>query len=728
MAEMLIASSVAVIVIAGILMLTQFSQYMWKNERAKSNLLSKLQIAMENMQKEIRQTDGLQIFYCPTASAAYTAISFPLPADSDGDGFMDMTSDDPPMIVWGKTIIYHTCLNTTTGKTELRRTVFSRRRSMTDAQRQAQLDDVAAHGYPTDADNPEYSDWDQAGSRALCDGDNLVLAISSTGEFDGYSPTTTRSENVSLGSIELLPGGHVITFNIIGTNALSTGSRYGLGIDSFSITPSGCAQEAEEAVVVTDYLGSAPVIQDMSTSGNWSGNRYLEYQATGDTDHLSLNFYYDKWIETNFSSSLPYSLQTNDIVDNTVVVEYSRRTGDMAESLSGGSDYVARLNGYDSWSALNQTGPSSSKASESFTSGTGGLCFRNIIMNKNISGRAISIIFDNTALNSQAFTIDYASIRLRSSGGGADEDTAASRYAIKFGGFTAEGSPVTIGTALPVQSDWIEINNFHKDKDYLLTFHVQEVTGDNYITCWTPAVPSTADDQSYYRVGTIDDAKNPTWPVGTCTPSKSICAAGSITASYFSSYNTDPHVPMTLTSQVYDTHRDSPVYGTLTWNIAKNNYGEYDTTGIGPSADMRIRLRSGSDENVLKASTDWTTSVFEKQTKSVTGSETTLTGIGSGRYCQFQAEFFSVPSPGGDYPKSCALKNLSISWPGQKRIVDVSGYFTRKSDYGIFSVQVDGHDLKKTLEIKLEIAEKTVAGRVITKNLTIETEPRNTGK
>src|SRR3989338_7159776 len=114
--EVLIASTLAVIVITGILMLSEFSQVIWKNERAKTNLISKLEIAMERIQKEMRLTDAHQLFYYPEAASAYSAVSFPLAVDSDGDGFVEVTLDDPPKIVWDHTIIYHTYVNPSTGK------------------------------------------------------------------------------------------------------------------------------------------------------------------------------------------------------------------------------------------------------------------------------------------------------------------------------------------------------------------------------------------------------------------------------------------------------------------------------------------------------------------------------------------------------------------------------------------------------------------------------------
>jgi hypothetical protein len=238
------------------------------------------------------------------------------------------------------------------------------------------------------------------------------------------------------------------------------------------------------------------------------------------------------------------------------------------------------------------------------------------------------------------------------------------------------------------------------------------------MTSWPTPAPDALDDHSYYLEGDASVAQNPTWSSLTPTAKDVIYTVDSIDASYFSAG--------TLTSQIYDTALSSPAYGTLAWQIAKNNYGNYGGGGLG--ADLIIKFRTNSDKDALKASSDWSAALSIDTLSAVTGSAS-ISAAGGGRYCQFQASFISQPTPGKfDYTKSCVLKNLAISWPGQERIVDVSGYFTRRPNYGIFSVGIDGHQLTKGIEVKLEASEKFSSAKTITRTLTVEAEPRNTGK
>jgi hypothetical protein len=115
--ELLVASTIALIVLGGIFMLTQFVYSVWNTERAKTDIVSKIQMGMERIQKELRVTDAHRIFYYPQNAATYSAISFPLAVDNNGDGFVEIDNSDA--IIWDQTVIYHTYTNAE-GKVELR--------------------------------------------------------------------------------------------------------------------------------------------------------------------------------------------------------------------------------------------------------------------------------------------------------------------------------------------------------------------------------------------------------------------------------------------------------------------------------------------------------------------------------------------------------------------------------------------------------------------------------
>ena len=58
---------------------------------------------------------------------------------------------------------------------------------------------------------------------------------------------------------------------------------------------------------------------------------------------------------------------------------------------------------------------------------------------------------------------------------------------------------------------------------------------------------------------------------------------------------------------------------------------------------------------------------------------------------------------------------------------DVSGYFAQKPNYGIIKLTVDGNDLIKGLGLTLEVVEDFQDDQIEVA-LTVEVEPRNTGK
>jgi hypothetical protein len=697
--EVVVACSIAVIVMTGVYMLTQFVYSTWKSERSKSYILGQLEVVMERIQKELRATDINKIVYYPADAVNYSALSFPIALDNDGDGFIEVDASDK--IIWDETVIYHTYVNAQ-NKVELRRTIFDPRTGLSDAQRQQQLNEVVQNGTPV-AGTPEYSSWNSTGgTKTLLTNDNAALTISPTlKQFDGYASSVSRSDNVTFGSVPLTAGDHYITFAVTDKNSSSIG--YKVGVDSFSVSPSGCAREAEETPVYGDS-GAGKVNEEMVAYGSWSGNKQLEYQAAAVDDYMSLSFYYDQWLETNFATSLPSS----------TIVEYDNRTGDGTEE-AGSNDYVTRLGGCgETWEALLQTG-ASSKTSENVAVASGdGVNFRNVILSRNIDieGRAIKITFDNTQ-SSYPLAIDYAGIMVRDSGPDGDADTAKQITFNDAGG----GSSIAIPAGMSMDSDWIDISDFEKSNDYLLTFHVQP--SPSYVmTSWPTPAPDTQDDHSYIVEGDATVAQDATWSDNNPAEKDVIYGAETIDVSYFSSG--------TLTSQIYDTTLDNPSYGMLTWNIAKNNYGNYSTGGLG--ASLIIKVRSNDDKDALKASADWTAALSINTLSAITGSAS-VSGIGNGRYVQFQAQFFSQPTPGkSDYLKSCVLKNVSIKWPGADKVVDMSGYFTRRPDYGIFSVKVDDKALTKGLEIKLDISENIGLNKTVSKTITAEADPRNTGR
>lgn len=195
------------------------------------------------------------------------------------------------------------------------------------------------------------------------------------------------------------------------------------------------------------------------------------------------------------------------------------------------------------------------------------------------------------------------------------------------------------------------------------------------------------------------------------------------------------YVPQgTYTSQVYDTGIDDPQFSNIIWNINRNN---------SPDANVNLYIRSNDNIGLLNG-TSWTGPI---NTGSSPSGNASISAIAGGRYVQFQAEFSSYESgedglhqtndsdsgdnynDDEDYDMSCILKDITITWPGEQRIVDVSGYYTLKPSYGKFTVKIDDQYLTKGLEAKLTATKASYAGRGdITSSVNTEIEFRNTDK
>ncbi len=108
----------------------------------QSELDIDVQLAMERLKKDLRLSSLDKIFYYPAGPGPYTAISFPLAEDNDGDGLFELDAEGK--LIWDKTVVYHIWPSS---PNQLRVTTFkNRNNNLTDAQRQEQLDDVVETG------------------------------------------------------------------------------------------------------------------------------------------------------------------------------------------------------------------------------------------------------------------------------------------------------------------------------------------------------------------------------------------------------------------------------------------------------------------------------------------------------------------------------------------------------------------------------------------------------
>ncbi|MEA3369074.1 MAG: hypothetical protein U9Q24_01785 [Candidatus Ratteibacteria bacterium] len=697
--EFLIAFVIGVVLLAAVVIVWQSVEKAWLSEQINSRLIGELEMFMERFKKEIAASDGNKMFFYPGDALTYEAISFPAAVDNDGDGFIEV--DAGGNVVWDQTVIYHV-YQTLGGETQLRRTLFDPRIDLSKENRQIQINEVVTNGeaIETTPNTGNASTRFLFTCSATSSAEPVVLIIQpSAREFDGYNESTARSAEISFGSVTLTAGEHYVTFAVEGTS--QTG--YKLGIDSFRLSPCGCSREAEEAVVHNDS-GKSKTNEDMVSYGSWSGNRHLEYQAADETDYLSLKFYYDEWIETNFHRCSP----------SKTLIDYNDTDGDGGTTAI--KDYIVRLSGYgETWNVLEQAGETTPEQAVNITGPGTGRNYRNVISYQitDTGGSAVRFKFKNCSATYD-LPIESATLFERSDGQDGEEST---KKIITFSG----NNSVTIPRGSYLWSDWINmlnINNFNKDEDYLISFFV---SGSNSLGMSSWQGPGGA-PHSYYIGSDTDYSEVADWP-DSALESDTIYALESIEVSYYSSG--------TLISPIYDTQLDNPVYSTLSWTMAKNNYGDYASGGLG--ANVIIRVRSNDSKDALLIDNDWSDELAIDTQSAATGSAG-ISSIAGGRYVQFQVDFDSQPTLSMyDYTKSCVLKKVNIKWPGESTpggttVVSLNGFITSRPEYGRFSVEVDGNSLTKGLGLTLELTKDVFGVGPVTRSISTEIEPRNTDR
>lgn len=759
--ELLVASSIAIIVVGGAFALWFMTQDTWTNERTKSDILQKLQVAIERIKREIKISDGGKIFFHVT-DGTYDAISFPIALDDgrsntgynaaeEGDGFIetDSSTTDPitgvAKIYWDETAIYYTYYNAGTKKYELRRTSFyPRDNSLTAAQRQDQINKVVSLGTGNDLSVPNYLNCQNKpdGYRSIITTSAISFEVApKLREFDAFSSTTERTEKlIDFGSAILNGGYHTIKFKVIGKNINSTG--YSFGIDSLKFTPPGSEREAENYVNLThpdgtsgisSSSGDATTIVNMHESplGLWDADYYMDYAADQiDNDYLTLRFHYDRWYETTFL----------DGISNNVIVEFGNTDG--RGGTSGSEEWLVRLEGNGkTWDSATQT-KTSAPATLAWGLGGGDTTYRTLVMSNYTVSNGMKLSIKLRAGNSDPLIVQSAHIIQRDDSGLGSADDGSSNMPnipITFNNChldprnqgqaalpaTTTGNDVTIPAGCYVWSNWIQLYdniganfNFEKTQDYFISFYTPLAAAPASMSYWQD-ITSSPKTHSYTRVGKWDDVR--IWGGGG-TADVSIYGIEEVDVTYV---NTG-----TFISQIFDTGVEDPSYGTMKWSSVINS----------PDSTLQIRVRSSDSKPALEGDGDW--SAIPGQV--FTSSPVLLSGIGTGRYVQFKADFTALASGvdashisndtddtyGGDedYDISCVLKDVSIYWPGNTTMVDVGGHFTKKINYGIFTVEIDGQKLTKGFVIDLSITEDLTTGASISRSITAEVEPRNTNK
>ncbi|MBN1558325.1 MAG: hypothetical protein JW951_09290 [Lentisphaerae bacterium] len=673
--EISIATAVLVLALAMTMGGMAYALRSSRQADAQNELDIDLQVAMERIKYDLRLSSLNEMFFYPAGAGPYEAISFPMARDDDGDGAIDL--DGAGNIIWDRTMVYHVWSSV---PNQLRLTVFDPRdNTLSDAERQEQINSVVTTGNGESTHNAAHAD-------TLVVFENLVdLEITPEGStFDGYGSELQRELNVTLGSILLDGGSHTFTFTVEGQNPSSSG--YKAGVDSLYMSPSYSIREGEAQLPATAYTGPLPVRQYMA-GGSWGGNFQLLFNAWEEGQSFTLTLDNDCWEETNFRAG-------GDLYEDTTVA---------FDTMLNPDDYVVMLQGLGyGWNAYEQTGDTNGVAG-------GGDAFTNCAIRVLVRGE--EMLYGNW--------IEYNGsrcwVKLKGGGGsGAGLDVEAVYIAecsdtenADMDAVPGTGMQLMFGASEGCSLDsgveaFTSLGSFgiEKRKSYLVTLLVAGTPGRGNPWRWDERQPSTA--RGCYIIPASSnpqkaDAAAATWSTrGDVMGSN--CVLG-VTAIYM----TYPQRG-TYTSQIFDTHLAAPNYTTIDWD---------DTVPSGGALYMKVRTGTSND---LSDAAAWTNIAAMVSPGSI--------NPGDQRYVQFQAELHA-----GSYDLSTPkLEDVTIAWDGEPRVVEVGGTFTRGPDYGIFSLDVDGRELKAGVNVAMTIY-KDVLGlggtHRITSSMRSEVRPRN---
>jgi len=697
--EVLISFLIISMTIGVTLQIWTFVYKSWTRDTIMTKMRIDLEIAMETIKHELRLSSATYAsFYKVAGESEYSAISFPA-VNADTNGFFPLTAGGK--IDWDISIIYHTYDNAGTGKRELRRTVFTSNEDiLTDqTQRETQLSNVVTNGDGSGGPNAG-----NTATKVMIDSIENLTIDTQAQEFDGYSSSVRKSDNIVFGSVKLDSGNHDYRFEVTGKNAMSSGRE--MGIDALSISPSGCSQEME---TYTPYATSGDGASVEGPDVTWSGHNFLEYGSGGVGDYITFRIYYDTWLEANFDNS---------VRDNTI--------------LTGNTLYVKLPDEEEGnenvWTAEIEAGSASGDATKAdFGTSLSGITVRNIISSSNIDADGDMARVKFSSHSGSTLTINSAYIDERSSGQncvtpavtGTPGETRIQLYFTDGLGNTS--SSVTLAAGEEKFSNWF-IFPISTTKNYFVTFYIN----DGFVSIW----PGTnAVDINSYLIGG-DYAAQPSWsvPIGHDTvmpPGLNNCISS---AGMFATASLEIWAKSgSVTTEVYDTKLTNPGYNSLNWDSSVPSgsflavYGRSSSDELMGGASWSAGSISGSGRYaqlraVLSADPYWT--CITHGTVNVSDSQYKNSGVIA---CSTCGKFLI---PAADCPW---VDNMTATWPGASKMCDVSGYFAQKPNYGIIKLTVDGNDLIKGLGLTLEVVEDFQDDQIEVA-LTVEVEPRNTGK
>lgn len=715
--ELMLATCIMVMAVAMASRLMIFTLRQTRLTDSQNKLDMDAQTAMENLKRDLRLTAlDKMFFYSPnSASNSYTAMSWPLPADANKDGIVDLDSSN--RVIWGEQVIYHVW---SSSPDELRRTRFTNRLStITDAQRTTQLVYVVQNGTGVGCPYESSSATTDVLFANLFNWSINPVA----GRVDCYDTTLGRQDLQFLGSVVVSTSLPQVSFTVMGKNTNSSG--YNLGIDNIVLSQSETVREIETQTLVSVSSGATYTNMDMSSYGTWGGGfqGYLAATATGKAFTISVPN--DRYEDSDFANYLIASNAT--AYRDTTLKDY-------VVAINPGFNYrwlaYSQMKFYDEnywyystniWApyAIADAAPINILSTNGIISNA---CIRVLIRGDDMENAGISADAQNVYV--YFYNVGTGPLEIRKAWISKVNTDPSGLATPDLLAITNSGSNLNMSalTFSGYQSNYVNWGGTWTD--YTTNFPIEKE--QSYMVSFFVATNWNGYTSGLYQFLTTNETVNSLtntwiWPgsngASLVTLTQEVWSTSLVgqTNGFIIATNAIVGVRFvygsmasngSFVSSAIDTHYDTPGYTSMTWNATSP-----------PGTALSMYFRNATNENGLET-TAWTS----------LGANPPAAISGNGRYCQYKAVFRS-----DSWTTSSMLKSVAINWPGAIRYNDLSLSYTKNTNCGICEVRVDGQPLRRAIGVSLEIFDNQApvfsgTNRTITSSLTTEIEPRNSYK
>jgi hypothetical protein len=408
----------------------------------------------------------------------------------------------------------------------------------------------------------------------------------------------------------------------------------------------------------------------------------------------------DRWEDTNFGGR--YSIQSNTVINthydsvttpisadnvieldgNKVAWEAAEQCGDYSGSGSGtnlsGKVIRVMLKGSSLPAGGSHIMGSGARTQFKFAAGSAGLKINNVFFGESISSNSQDMAYAPSTILQVPFN---------------------------------NGGTINNATTIPANStkdsEWMNVA-IDPDKNYILSYSITDGTPIvwNDVNTSLPAATQVAIAYPGYSSSemALTSTNWNTMPTAVVIEPSVVLGLESVYVTYAEKG--------TYTSDIIDTRIDSPTYEYFMWDA--------DIPG---NTKLAFKVRTGNNPGLLDAPS------FDSLSPTVAPLESSSFSLsGSGRYVQFQALLDATDENGQITPR---LRNTTITWVGERRMMEISGVFSKGPGHGNFSLSIDGEGLQSALMVDLEIY-KDIMGigdtiQRISSEVQVALTPRNSG-